>query len=155
MKISKLFNNNLLKNIKLKNPATSFNFCTNNKTIDYKKAEQEWTEMYITKMKQNKDYLEKQLSDIQKKEVELIVEAIANLTQDERKYYNIIFKHKIIAMTGLHPARESYSNPSTLLKSENLWPKENPNWYKSPHLQSTVAAFTGGAAAQAQQGIFV
>jgi hypothetical protein len=122
-----------------------FSFCTKeNKTADYNQYEKEWTEMYIQKLKQNKEYLEKQLSEPQRKEIELIVEAQMSLNETEKKYFNVIFKKKIRELTGVDPITQIFSNPSDLVKKENLWPKENPNWFKTPHLQNTVSAFTGG-----------
>jgi hypothetical protein len=120
-----------------------FNFCNK---IDIKQAEKEWTEIYLTKMKHNKDYLEKHLGEDEKKESQLLAEAVISLTKEEKDYYNIYFKRKLIDSFGINPKLYNPSAPSELAQSENIWPKDNPNWYKTNHLQNTISAFEGKAA---------
>jgi hypothetical protein len=126
---------------------SSYGFCTKASvgTTDFKQAEKEWTEIYLTKLKQNKNYLESQLSEYERKEAELLTEAVINLTEDEKKLYAILLRQKLTSLFGRLPI----TTPSGLAGSENLWPKDNPNWYKTTHLQNTLAAFQGKGVVQA------
>jgi hypothetical protein len=109
--------------------------------------EKEWTKLYEAKLKEKMDYLNKELSESDKKEVEFIFDHVKSLSKDELKYLAILLKIKETKLRGVSPFEYNSSHPSNKLKSSNLWPKENPNWFNTSSLQATMNSFQGGRAA--------
>lgn len=125
-------------------------FCTKVEIKDEKFYEQEWTNLYNEKLKKNKDLLEKELSAEEKRECELISDAFTILEGEEKKLFTLLMNQKARKIYNKSFTEHTISNPSDMIKKESLWPKDNPNWMKSPHLISTMAAFSG----KASTGIF-
>jgi hypothetical protein len=120
-------------------------FCTKVEIKDEKFYEEEWNNAYLEKFKKNKDLLEQELSPSQKKECELISDAITILDPNEKKLFGLLVNEKMKKIFNKGFVDYTLSNPSDAIDMENLWPKDNPNWMKSPHLQATLSAFTGKA----------
>jgi hypothetical protein len=106
--------------------------------------EREWTKLYEIKMKEKMDYLNKELSESDKQEVEFIFDHIKSLTKDELKYLAILLKVKETKLNGISPLEFNSLHPTNMTKMTNLWPKENPNWHNTSSLQSTITSFQGG-----------
>jgi hypothetical protein len=119
-------------------------FCIKKDVVkDEKYYEQEWNNLFVTKFNEKKKYLENQLSPSEKKEVELLVEAMNILDPDERKLFLLLLKIKVQNITGVNPLSVDLSSPSSISTKENMWPKENPDWFKTSHFSSTLSAFKG------------
>ncbi len=122
-------------------------FCTKAEVKDEKYYEKEWNNAYLEKIKKNKDTLEQQLSPIEKKECDLISEAITSLDSNEKTLFTLLLNQRLKKTFNKSYTEHTLSNPSQVINKDNLWPKDNPNWMKSSHLQSTLSAFTGKATA--------
>jgi hypothetical protein len=75
-----------------------------------------------------------------------VSDAFTSLEQEEKKLFTLLINEKTKKIFNKSYNDFTVSNPSQIIDKENLWPKENPNWMKSPHLQATLAAFAGKAA---------
>jgi hypothetical protein len=106
--------------------------------------EKEWTKLYEAKLKEKMDYLNKELSESEKQEVEFISDHVRKLSKDEMKYLTILLKIKETKLQGFSPFEYNSQHPSNMLTSTNLWPKENPNWFNTSSLQATINSFQGG-----------
>lgn len=143
--------NKSLKNInKIK-----FNFCTkieqnqtqtqNKEEVkDEKYYEQEWTKLYIEKRNADKAVLEKELTDLEKREVELLTDLAMGLNEIESKYYMLLLQDVSKDIYNVDPMEDDDYYPSQLNTSSNLWPKDNGKWFKTPSFESAIAAFSGG-----------
>ncbi len=107
--------------------------------------EQEWTAIYEAKMQKTKDLVLKELSQEEREEVEFISEELETLSKDEKLYFALLMKIKQTKLLGMSPFEYNQLHPSKLVNQNNLWPKENPNWYKTPELHSTMNSFKGVA----------
>jgi len=119
---------------------TNFSSTTKMTAEEYEK---EWTKLYEAKLKEKMDYLNKELSESEKKEVEFISDHVRKLSKDEMKYLTILLKIKETKLQGFSPFEYNSQHPSNMLKSTNLWPKENPNWFNTGNLQATINSFKG------------
>lgn len=106
--------------------------------------EREWTKLYEVKMKEKMDYLNKELSESEKQEVEFIFDHIKSLSKEEMKYLAILLKVKETKLNGISPLEFNSLHPNNITKMTNLWPKENPNWFNTSNLKATVSSFQGG-----------
>jgi hypothetical protein len=113
--------------------------------IDIKEKEKEWNKIYISKIKQKIDFLQEELTDQEKREVEVFFKKFMKLSQDEKKYLIFLNKKNTNNKLGFDFTKVNTFHPSNLMQTENTWPKENPNWYKTENMSSTVGAFTGKA----------
>ena len=128
----------------LKHNKLTRSFCVKKDLVkDEKYYEQEWNNIYIKKFNEKKKFLEDQLSSSEKKEVELLVEAMNILNPDEKNLFLLLVKKNIEKISGVNALNLDISTPSSMINNENLWPKENPEWYNTSHLTSTLSAFKG------------
>jgi hypothetical protein len=117
------------------------NFCSANpdKIKDY---ETEWTKLYLEKIKIKKEFLDKELTDFEKKEVLLLLDKISKLNKDEKLYLLALVRIKLqnkLNIDLLKPQKDL----NNLLERDNLWPKENPNWLKTENMKISLASFSG------------
>jgi hypothetical protein len=145
------FNKIFFNNIKLQN------FCsaeakpaqapetqpTAQSNVDYEK---EWTDMYLQTRKADMEVLEKELSEYEKKEVRALIERVIALNKEEKTYYVHLAERKSELMAGGSLNDYDPLLPSNMLNNQNLWPKENPKWFATPNLQSSIGSFTGQSA---------
>jgi hypothetical protein len=116
------------------------NFSSSESNINYK---EEWTKLYKEKQKLNVDMLEKELDEYQKKEAQALLSKVTKFNKDEKIYFLSLIKNKLNIMFGTDVIKSDLNYPEILMESQNLWPKENPNWMKSNNMQITVSSFSG------------
>jgi hypothetical protein len=145
------FNKIMFNNFKLQNfsqadvkPVQAAENPSNNQSkIDYEK---EWTDIYLQTRKADMEIIEKELSDYEKKEVRALIDRVVALNKEEKLYYVHLVERKSELMSGFSLNDYDPLQPSNMLNNQNLWPKENPKWFATPSLQSSIGSFTGQSA---------
>ena len=92
------------------------------------------------------EILEKELTEYEKKEVKALLERVIALNKEEKLYYIHLVTRKTELMAGGSLFDFDPLQPSNMLETDNLWPKENPRWFATPSLQSSMGSFTGQSA---------
>lgn len=113
--------------------------------LDESQYEQEWTNMYLEKQKQNREVLDKKLTQREKQEVELVLKHVLDLNKTEKKYYLLLLKQQYTKKNSIDPLTFDSSSLGPSSGLEHMWPKEGRDWTKSPHLQTAFNAFSGKA----------
>jgi hypothetical protein len=57
-------------------------------------------------------YIEKELSDLQKKKVEMLVDKVLDMNLNEIRYFSMLQKEKIIKTSGINPMKVNVDWPS-------------------------------------------
>lgn len=126
--------------------------CFSTNEIDFKQYEQEWNKAYEQKSKANKEIVEKELSEYQKKEVKTLLQLFKKLSKEEKKYYSILVKNKMILMNGENPMNANFNIPSAFMGMETIIPKGD--WFKTDSMKATMASFSGAPTSQGKRGIY-
>jgi hypothetical protein len=86
-------------------------------------------------------YLESELSDLQKKKVDMLVDKLLDMNIFELRYFSAVSKEKIQRTSGINPMKlnldwpsvKKDGKPNTLslyILDTGTWPPANPNWFK-------------------------
>ena len=111
---------------------------TNNEGLS---KEEHWNKIYSAKLKNQIDLLNKELSEYEKKEVEVLIDRITELSKDEIFFYTLLTQRRTNLITeGTKPTF------SSLLSMENTWPPGKENWLRTQNSISTFASFSGVSA---------
>ena len=111
--------------------------------VDYEK---EWTDIYLKTRKADMEIIEKELSEYEKKEVKALIDRVVALNKEETLYYVHLAERKSQLMSGFSLNEYDPLQPSNMMDNQNFWPKENPKWFATPSLQSSLGSFTGSSA---------
>lgn len=121
------------------------------------KFEKEWKQI-ADEVEQNQAvYLENELSDLQKKKVEMIADKVLDMNLFEMRYFALITKQRVEKTSGINPLKLNLDWPSLKQDGAGTWPPANPNWFKQQDLMSSLGPFMGamgggGGGAPAAQG---
>lgn len=118
---------------------------SNNKNLTPEEYEKEFNKIFLEKTKIKKDFLEKELNEKEKREVNTLVGHLIKMDKNEKLYYLLLNRKNEIKVFNEDTAKVNIDLPQNIINTENFWPKENPNWLKTPALTSTLASFSGQA----------
>jgi large subunit ribosomal protein L7/L12 len=93
------------------------------------KFEREWKKISQEKDAKQMEELNKELTEHQKKKVELLVNATLQLNMFELRYYSGIIKERVARSTGMNPMKLNMDWPSIKQMDDGTWPATNPNWF--------------------------
>ena len=138
---------NSLKNVNFKSFSTAETKSAQPQEVRAVDYEKEWTALFELKKKAQLESLNNELSEYEKKEVKALVDRVLALNLEEKNYYIHLVTRKSELMAGADIMSYDSLHPTNMLELENLWPKENPKWFATPNLQSSLGSFSGQAVA--------
>jgi large subunit ribosomal protein L7/L12 len=120
------------------------------------KFEKEWQEIAERVQNENMVYLKSELSDLQKKKVEMLADKVLDFNMVEHRYFHHTLSERIQRTSGMNMMKLNLDWPSLKKDGTGTWPPANPNWFKQQELMSSLGPFMGsmgggmgGGAAQA------
>jgi large subunit ribosomal protein L7/L12 len=99
-------------------------------------------------------YLEKELSEIQKRKVEMLADKLLDMNIFELRYFAVLTKEKIQKTSGINPLKLNLDWPSVKRDDTGSWPPANPNWFKQQEMMARLGpmmGMMGGGGGQAAQ----
>ena len=75
-------------------------------------------------------YLDAELSDLQKKKVDMIADKVLDMNSFEMRYFHAILSQRILRTSGINPMKLNLDWPSLKQDDAGTWPPANPNWFK-------------------------
>ena len=75
-------------------------------------------------------FLDGELTEAQKKKVEMICDKILELNVFELRYMTSTVRTKIEKSAGINPLKLNLDWPSVKMDGAGTWPPTNPNWFK-------------------------
>jgi len=100
------------------------------------KFEQEWKIIADKVEAEQSVYLEQELSELQRKKVDLLCEKMLDLNMFELRYFSLAMKTRIQRTSGINPLKLNMDWPSVKQDASGTWPPMNPNWFKQQDLMS-------------------
>ena len=94
------------------------------------KFEKEWQSIAEAIEKENMVYLEAELSDLQKKKVEMLADKILDMNLMEQRYFHAMLTMRVQRVTGMSMMKLNLDWPSLKQDGAGTWPPANPNWFK-------------------------
>ena len=94
------------------------------------KFEKEWKEIADKVEAEQNVYLEKELSDLQRKKVDMLADKVLDLNLFEIRYLALSIKQRVAKTSGINPLKLNMDWPSVKTDSQGTWPPTNPNWFK-------------------------
>ena len=94
------------------------------------KFEKEWQEIAEAVEKENMAYIESELSDLQKKKVEMLCDKVIDMNMFEQRYFHAVLAQRVQRVTGLSLMKLNLDWPSLKQDGAGTWPPANPNWFK-------------------------
>ena len=88
-------------------------------------------------------YIESELSELQKKKVDMIADRLLDLNVFEMRYLAASTKQRIERTSGINPLKLNMDWPSIKQDDMGTWPPTNPNWFKQQDLMSSLGPFMG------------
>ena len=113
--------------------------------------EKEWKEIADKVESEQAVYLDNELSEQQKKKVDLITDKILDMNIFEHRYMALSMKQRILKTSGINPLKLNMDWPSIKQDGAGTWPPANPNWFRQQELMSTLGPFMGGGGGGGQQ----
>ena len=107
------------------------------------KFEKEWKVIAEAIEKEQMIYLESELSDLQKKKVEMIADKVIDMNMMEQRYMHAVMVQRVQKATGLSMMKLNLDWPSLKQDDAGTWPPANPNWFKQQELMSSLGPFMG------------
>lgn len=107
------------------------------------KFEQEWQQIAQKVEAEQAIYLEQELSELQRKKVDLLTEKMLDLNMFELRYLAVSMKTRMERTSGINPLKLNMDWPSVKQDSAGTWPPANPNWFKQQDLMSSLGPFMG------------
>ena len=104
----------------------------------------EWKEIADKVETEQALYLDSELSELQKKKVDLITDKLLDLNVFEMRYMALSMKQRIHKTSGINPLKLNMDWPSVKQDGLGTWPPANPNWFKQQDLMSSLGPFMGG-----------
>lgn len=117
------------------------------------KFEREWKKIYDERNQQQLSALNEELTEHQKKRIDLLAQAFLDCNVFELRYLSSIIRDKIWRTTGVNPLKLNLDWPSLKQLENGTWPPANPNFFQQqeaiaklwPAGQAGFAALFGGA----------
>ena len=106
--------------------------------------EKEWKQIADKVEAEQAVYLDHELSELQKKKVDLITDKLLDLNVFEMRYMALAMKQRIHKTSGINPLKLNMDWPSIKQDGLGTWPPANPNWFKQQDLMSSLGPFMGG-----------
>ena len=118
------------------------------------KFEKEWKEIADKVEQEQMVYIEKELSELQRKKVDLLADKLLDLNVFEMRYLAHSMKMRLQRTSGMNPLKLNLDWPSIKQDDTGSWPPANPNWFKQQELMSSLGPFMGmmGGGGAVQQG---
>ena len=115
------------------------------------KFEEEWEAIANDIEAKQMEFLNIELSDLQKKKVTLITEKVTNLNKSEHKYFKMVLAQHVIKASGMNLLKMNMDWPSLKKDSKGTWPPSDPEWFKNTGIAGAVGGMVGqmGGGAQA------
>lgn len=107
------------------------------------KFEQEWKEIADKVEDEQAMYLEQELSELQRKKVDMITDKILDMNVFEMRYMALAMKQRMMRTSGINPLKLNMDWPSIKQDGAGTWPPANPNWFKQQDLISSLGPFMG------------
>lgn len=108
--------------------------------------ENTWTKEYLNKRQQVDERIKSEMTDYQTQEVEFVKDKLLEMSLNERKYWAILIRRKTKNLLDCDLFKDiSTIDPNNLKSFDNVWPPQNPDWYKTEDLENTLNAFSGRA----------
>ena len=100
------------------------------------KFEKEWEEIARRVEDENFVYIESELSELQKKKVDMLADKILDLNMFEQRYMHAMLAHRIQRSSGINMMKLNLDWPSLKQDGQGTWPPANPNWFRQQELMS-------------------
>ena len=94
------------------------------------KFEKEWKQIADKVHEEQMTYLDCELSDLQKKKVDMIADKVVDMNIFEMRYFHASISQRIMRTSGLNPMKVNLDWPSIKQDGAGTWPPANPNWFK-------------------------
>lgn len=94
------------------------------------KFEKEWKQIADKVETEQAVYLDGELSELQKKKVDLITDKLLDLNIFEMRYMALSMKSRVQKTSGINPLKLNMDWPSIKQDGAGTWPPANPNWFK-------------------------
>ena len=94
------------------------------------KFEKEWKVIAERVENEQMVYLESELSDLQKKKVDMIADKVLDMNLFELRYFQASVAQRIEKSSGINPIKINMDWPSVKQDGSGTWPPANPNWFK-------------------------
>ena len=107
------------------------------------KFEKEWQAIAEVVEKDNLVYLESELSELQKKKVDMIADKVLSLNIFEQRYLAASVSKRVQRTTGMSLMKLNLDWPSLKQDGAGTWPPANPNWFRQQELMSKLGPFMG------------
>ena len=88
-------------------------------------------------------YLESELSEIQRKKVEMLADKLLDMNLYELRYFAVLTKEKIQKTSGVNPLKLNLDWPSVKRDDTGSWPPANPNWFKQQEMMAKMGPMLG------------
>lgn len=88
-------------------------------------------------------FLDTELSDLQKKKVDMIADKMLDMNIFELRYFALSVKSRVARTSGINPLKLNMDWPSVKQDGQGTWPPANPNWFKQQDLMSSLGPFMG------------
>jgi len=88
-------------------------------------------------------YVEAELSDLQKKKVEMLADRVLDMNLFEHRYFHACLTNRVQRVSGMNLMKLNLDWPSIKQDSAGTWPPANPNWFKQQELMSSLGPFMG------------
>ena len=88
-------------------------------------------------------YIEAELSDMQKKKVDMLCDKVIDMNMVEMRYFLAQIGIRLQRVAGMNPLKLNLDWPSLKQDGQGTWPPANPNWFKQQELMSSLGPFLG------------
>ena len=88
-------------------------------------------------------YLESELSDLQKKKVEMLADKVLDMNLFESRYFHAVLAQRVMRTSGMNMMKLNMDWPSLKADGAGTWPPANPNWFKQQDLMASLGPFMG------------
>jgi len=94
------------------------------------KFEREWKKIYDERNQQQLAALNEELTEFQKKRIDLLAQAFLECNVFELRYLSSIIRDKIWKTTGVNPLKLNLDWPTLKQLENGSWPPANPNFFQ-------------------------
>lgn len=94
------------------------------------KFEKEWEEIAGKVESEQQVWLDNEMSEAQKKKVDLICDKVLDFNVFEMRYLALSMKTRMMKTSGINPLKLNMDWPSIKQDGAGTWPPANPNWFK-------------------------
>ena len=88
-------------------------------------------------------YLESELSELQRKKVDMLADKLLDMNIFELRYFSMACKERIQRTSGINPFKLNLDWPSVKRDDTGSWPPANPNWFKQQEMLARLGPALG------------